>query len=342
MRVKSPAGLAGAGGTVASGGGAEFEKLGAGGGEVGVENTGDGAGGGVGGANGAGAGLGVGAAVGFSVSAPNICVKLPGEDGAAGGAALVTGDGGAGGAGAGAGAGCSFSAPNICVKLPGEDGALETAGGGVGGGGGGDVNAGAGAAAGFSLSAPNICVKLPGEDGAAGGAALGAGGGVDGVATAGAGASGLGSGAPCFRSEARRSSSSRGRVDETVPNMPVALDELPLPDPPDPGASGLSKGAQGASIRVHLAIEFDRIVPDSQTTSAWLDSKGQAAYDASKLGGSEVGALKLKKRRGEIPRFHRGSDSRSERHTHDGDEPGSTRIPAHEWVRELALHLGHS
>ncbi len=157
---------------------------------------------------------------------------------------------GGGGAGAGAGAGFSLSAPNIWVKLPGEDGALEAAGGGVD-----DGEAGAAGAAGFSLNAPNICVKLPGEEGVDGGAALGASEGAFWGAFVSGGASGLVSGAPCFRSDARRSSSSRGGPGETVPNMPVALDELPLPDPPDPGASGLSKGALGANIRVHLAID---------------------------------------------------------------------------------------
>lgn len=85
MRVKSPAGLAGGG---VPGAVAEKSKFGAGGG-VGVENTGagggvggakaEGAGGGVAGANEDGIGLG---AAGGSFSAPNICVKLPGEDGA--------------------------------------------------------------------------------------------------------------------------------------------------------------------------------------------------------------------------------------------------------------------
>jgi hypothetical protein len=32
------------------------------------------------------------------------------------------------------------------------------------------------------------------------------------------------------------------------------------------------------------------IVPESKTTSPWLDSKGPAAYDASTLDGSEVRA----------------------------------------------------
>jgi hypothetical protein len=35
-------------------------------------------------------------------------------------------------------------------------------------------------------------------------------------------------------------------------------------------------------------MENNRVIPDSKTTSAWLDSKGQAAYDANKLGGTKV------------------------------------------------------
>jgi hypothetical protein len=37
------------------------------------------------------------------------------------------------------------------------------------------------------------------------------------------------------------------------------------------------------------------VIPESKTTSAWLDSKGRAAYDANKLGGIEIGALQLQR-----------------------------------------------
>ena len=270
IRVKSPGGLAG-GGIVAPGGGVGglgFENTGADGGGVGVEKTGAGVGAGGAGATGAGAGLenaaGTGAAGaedGFSPSALNICVKLPGEDEPG---EDEPGDDAAGGATAGAGANA--------------------------GGAGAD---GAGADDGFSLRVPNICVKLPGADepeedepaedepgdneSAESGALDAAGAGAIGGAGADAGGSGLASGAPCLNSDASRSSSARGGVGETVPNMPVALDELPPPEPLDPGASGLSKGARGASILRSTLLENNCIVPDSKTTSAWLDSKGQAA-----------------------------------------------------------------
>ena len=260
IRVKSPGGLAG-GGIVAPGGGVGgfgFENTGADGGGVGVENTGADVGAGGEGAYGAGAGLenaadeGVeGVGDGLSPSALNICVKLPGED-------------------------------EPGEDEPGDVGAEGADGEGVAGaeakvGGTDEAGTGAGAGDGLSLRVPNICVKLPGEDEGGVSGALDAAGGGMGGAGAGAGGAGFASGAPCFNSDASRSSSARGGVGETVPNMPVALDELPPPEPLDPGASGLSKGARGASILRSTLLENNCIVPDSKTTSAWLDSKGQAA-----------------------------------------------------------------
>jgi hypothetical protein len=154
------------------------------------------------------------------------------------------------------GAGFSLSVPNICVKLPGDEGAEDATGAATGAASGADAeNGGAGAAGanaggagagdGFSLNVPNICVKLPGGDAGAGGAlaaGLGSGAGA-------AGGSGFASCEPCFSSDASRSSSARGGVGETVPNIPVALDEPPPPEPLEPGGSELSKGARGASIQ---------------------------------------------------------------------------------------------
>jgi len=60
--------------------------------------------------------------------------------------------------------------------------------------------------------------------------------------------SGLASGAPCRSSEASKSSSSRGGGADTVPNIPVALDELPPAGWFEPDESGLSNGDLGASI----------------------------------------------------------------------------------------------
>jgi hypothetical protein len=142
MRVKSPGAFAGGAVETPGGGvvGFGFENTGADGDGVGVEKTGAGVGSG-----GAGAGLenaagtGAGGEVGFSLSALNICVKLPGED-----------------------------EPDD--DEPGEDGALGAAGGGTGSAGANAAGADAGgvevagAEDGFSLRVPNICVKLPGED----------------------------------------------------------------------------------------------------------------------------------------------------------------------------------
>jgi hypothetical protein len=159
----------------------------------------------------------------------------------------------------------------VAVKLPGDEGAggAEYGGAGYGGAGaGGAEYAGAaggaeygaatggagyaGAAGGCSVSVPNSCVKLPGDDGAAGG---GGGAALENVAAdAGpelncGGGSGLVSDAPCLSSDASKSSSARGGAPETVPNIPVALEELPPADSFVPGESGLSKGDLGASIR---------------------------------------------------------------------------------------------
>lgn len=129
-------------------------------------------------------------------------------------------------------------------------------------------------------------VNSPGlEEGAGGGGGAGA----DGAAAAVCGAGGAGGGAfGCPKSEASKSSSSaRAGGEAAVPKMPVALEGAAPAESFEPGEPGLSKGGLNASIHRHHASE-NLPYPDSKTTTALLDSKGQSAYDAKTIGGSEV------------------------------------------------------
>jgi hypothetical protein len=144
--------------------------------------------------------------------------------------------------------------------------------------------AGGGAAAGAGTGAGSAKDAAGNDAGAAAGE--GAGAGAIGGAVIGAAAGGS---CGFFPSKASRSSSSREGAEEGMPKMPVALDCALSADGSVPGVWGVSGRSLNASMCGHHASK-KCVVPESKTTSPWLDSKERAAYDANTLDGSDVRA----------------------------------------------------